>query len=75
MIPDDKVRRAHVALSRIMMTERQQQTSNYTHPIDTAVPTSTTDRQTPRAQTRQDFEEDGRRRSARASSASSLAGA
>ncbi|CAI6339614.1 unnamed protein product [Periconia digitata] len=55
------------------MIPDDQQNSNYTHPIDTAVPTATSDRQTPRAQTRQDFEDDGKRRSARASTASSLA--
>lgn len=68
MIPDDKVRRAHVALSRIVMAERPQHSSTYTHPIDTAIPTSAApDRSTPRAQTRQDYEEDGKRRSARVS--------
>lgn len=69
MIPDDKVRRAHAALSRIVMTERLQHiSSTYTHPIDTDLPSSNApDRSTPRAQTRQEYEEDGKRRSARVS--------
>ncbi|KAL1612750.1 hypothetical protein SLS60_000979 [Paraconiothyrium brasiliense] len=68
MIPDEKVRRAHVALSRIVMAERPQHSSTYTHPIDTAVSSSAApDRSTPRAQTRQDYEDDGKRRSARVS--------
>ncbi|KAF2789677.1 hypothetical protein K505DRAFT_328070 [Melanomma pulvis-pyrius CBS 109.77] len=41
--------------------------STYTHPIDTAVPSGSPDRTTPRAQTRQDFEEDRKRRSSRVS--------
>lgn len=68
MIPDDKVRRAHVALSRIVMAEHPQHASPYTHPIDTDVPSGTApDRTTPRAQTRQDYEDDGKRKSMRAS--------
>lgn len=66
MVPDEKVRRAHVALSRVVMAERPQQATTYTHPIDTTIP-SATDRTTPRAQTRQDYDEDGKRRSARVS--------
>jgi hypothetical protein len=47
---------------------RQHNSSAYTTPIDTAVSNSATpDRSTPRAQTRQDFEEDLRRRSVRMS--------
>ncbi|KAF2713825.1 hypothetical protein K504DRAFT_498618 [Pleomassaria siparia CBS 279.74] len=41
--------------------------SHYTHPIDTAVPSGSPDGTTPRAQTRQDFEEDRKRRSSRVS--------
>ncbi|KAH8728517.1 hypothetical protein GQ44DRAFT_737701 [Phaeosphaeriaceae sp. PMI808] len=42
---------------------------NYTHatPIDTSVPKAATDRTTPRAQTRQEFDEDNKRRSVRMS--------
>lgn len=68
MIPEEKVRRAHVALSRVVMAERPQHSSTYTHPIDTAVSSSAApDRSTPRAQTRNEYEEDGKRRSARVS--------
>jgi hypothetical protein len=67
MLPDDKVRRAHVALSEAMMAEHLQHNSQYTHPIDTAVPSGSPDRTTPRAQTRPDFEEERKRRSARVS--------
>lgn len=68
MIPDIKVRRAHIALSRVVMTERPQHSSTYTHPIDTAVPSAAApDRSTPRAQTRQEYEDEGKRRSARVS--------
>lgn len=64
MIPDDKVRRAHVALTQAMMAEQSQHISPYAHPIDTSIPPSgPPDRTTPRAQTRQDFEEDIKRRS------------
>lgn len=59
MLPDDKVRRAHAALSQIVTAERPQHASpaTYTHPIDTDVPSSTNpDRTTPRAQTRQEHE-------------------
>lgn len=72
MLPDEKVRRAHVALFQLVMAEHPQHSSTYTHPIDTDVPSSAPDRSTPRAQTRQDYEEDGRRRSVRLSA--SLAG-
>ncbi|KAL5409894.1 hypothetical protein PMIN03_005726 [Paraphaeosphaeria minitans] len=42
--------------------------STYTHPIDTAVPSAAApDRSTPRAQTRQEYEDEGKRRSARVS--------
>lgn len=62
MIPDEKVRRAHVALAHVLEAELSQHNSTYTHPIDTTVPTSTApDRTTPRAQTREDHEDDGRR--------------
>jgi hypothetical protein len=47
--------------------EDKQTSSAYTTPIDTAVSNSVADRSTPRAQTRQDFEEDLRRRSVRKS--------
>lgn len=64
MIPDDKVRLAHVALTHAVMAEHTQQTSTYTHPIDTTIPPSgAPDRTTPRAQTREDYEQDGKRRS------------
>jgi hypothetical protein len=67
MLPDDKVRRAHIALSEAMMAEQLQHNSQYTHPIDTAVSSGSPDRTTPRAQTRPDFEEDRKRRSVRVS--------
>jgi hypothetical protein len=72
MLPDDKVRRAHTALSLVVMAEHPQHTSTstYTHPIDTDVPSGAPDRTTPRAQTRQEHEDDeteGKRRSSRAS--------
>lgn len=67
MLLDDKVRRAHFALVEAMMAEQLQNNSQYTHPIDTAVPSGSPDRTTPRAQTRQDFEEERKRRSARVS--------
>jgi hypothetical protein len=67
MLPDDKVRRAHIALGEAIMAEQLQHQSQYTHPIDTAVPSGSPDRTTPRAQTRQDFEEERKRRSARVS--------
>jgi hypothetical protein len=47
--------------------EDKQTASAHTTPIDTAVSNSVADRSTPRAQTRQDFEEDLRRRSVRKS--------
>lgn len=62
MLPDDKVRLAHVALAQAMMAEQSQHSSPYTHPIDTSIPPSA-DRSTPRAQTRLDYEEDSKRRS------------
>ncbi|KAF1974241.1 hypothetical protein BU23DRAFT_119866 [Bimuria novae-zelandiae CBS 107.79] len=50
------------------MIPDEKHSSTYTHPIDTAVPSpAAPDRSTPRAQTRQDYEEDGKRRSARVS--------
>lgn len=68
MILDDKVRRAHEALSQIVMAEHPQHSSTYTYPIDTTVPgPSPADRTTPRAQTRQDYEDDSKRRSTRVS--------
>ena len=62
---DDKVRLAHLALSQAVMTEPPQQ--NFTTPIDTSVPRSALDRSTPQAQTRYDYEDDLKRRSARMS--------
>jgi hypothetical protein len=62
---DDKVRLAHLALAKAVMTEHPQQ--NYTTPIDTSVPRSALDRSTPQAQTRYDYEDDLKRRSARMS--------
>jgi hypothetical protein len=62
---DDKVRRAHLALAQAVMAEHLQQ--NYTTPIDTSVPRSALDRSTPQAQTRYDYEDDLKRRSARMS--------
>ena len=67
ILPSDKVRRAHLALGMAMMAEQLQHDSQYTHPIDTAVPSGSPDRTTPRAQTREDFEEDRKRRSTRVS--------
>lgn len=69
MIPDldEKVRDAHYALSQAVAAERLQHNYAYTTPIDTSVPKTATDRSTPRAQTRQEFEEDMRRRSVRMS--------
>lgn len=64
MIPDDKVLRAHQALEHAVMAEQAQQTSSYTYPIDTSIaPPSVVDRSTPRAQTREEFDEEVRRRS------------
>lgn len=62
---DDKVRLAHLALAQAVMAERLQQ--NYTTPIDTSVPRSALDRSTPQAQTRHDYDDDLKRRSARMS--------
>lgn len=62
---DDKVRLAHLALTHAVMAERLQQ--HYTAPIDTSVPRSALDRSTPQAQTRYDYEDDLKRRSARMS--------
>lgn len=69
MIPDgdDKVGPAHVALTQETVAERAQHSSAYTTPIDTAVTSGPPDRSTPRAQTRQDYEEDIKRRSVRMS--------
>ncbi|KAF2751309.1 hypothetical protein M011DRAFT_455337 [Sporormia fimetaria CBS 119925] len=64
MLPDDKVRRAHVALEQALTAEQTQHASPYTHPIDTTVTTSgAPDRTTPRAQTRDEYSPDGKRRS------------
>ena len=68
---DDKVRLAHLALTQAMMAKPLQH--NYTTPIDTSVPRSAFDRSTPLAQTRHDYEDDLKRRSARMSA--NLAGA
>lgn len=69
MIPDldDKVRHAHRALAKSIEAEHAQHNYAYTAPIDTSVPAGPPDRSTPRAQTRQEFEEDSRRRSVRRS--------
>ena len=74
MIPDldDKVRHAHHALAQAVDAEHVQHSYAYTTPIDTSVPAGPTDRSTPRAQTRQEYEDDNRRRSVRMSA--SLAG-
>jgi hypothetical protein len=74
MIPDldEKVRHAHHALAQAVEAEHMQHDYPYATPIDTMVPTGPPDRSTPRAQTRQEFEEDNRRRSVRMSA--SLAG-
>jgi hypothetical protein len=74
MIPDDKVRHAHDALAHAVMAEQSQHNSTYTHPIDTTVPTSGTDRTTPRAQTREDFEEEPKDVKRRSRVSLSLAG-
>jgi hypothetical protein len=64
MVPDEKVRRAHAALAHALMAEQTQHNSTYTHPIDTTVPTSAApDRTTPRAQTREDHQNESRRQS------------
>lgn len=47
--------------------------STYTHPIDTTIAPSGPDRSTPRAQTRQDYDEEGRRKHRMSLSGSSLA--
>ena len=61
MIPDEKVRRAHLLFVSAVMAEPSQLTSAYAHPIDTDVPASEAqERTTPRAQTRQEVEEEGR---------------
>lgn len=62
---DDKVRLAHLALTQAVTAECLQHT--YTTPIDTSVPRSALDRSTPQAQTRYDYEDDLKRRSARMS--------
>ena len=62
---DDKVCLAHLALALAVMTDSPQH--NYTTPIDTSVPRSHLDRSTPQAQTRYDYEDDLKRRSARMS--------
>jgi hypothetical protein len=69
MIPDldDKVRHAHRALAEAIEAEHAQHNYAHTAPIDTGVPAGPPDRSTPRAQTRQEFEEDSRRRSVRRS--------
>jgi hypothetical protein len=74
MIPDldEKVRHAHHALAQAVEAEHRQHNYPYATPIDTTVPAGPPDRSTPRAQTRQEFEEDNRRRSVRMSA--SLAG-
>jgi hypothetical protein len=68
---DDKVPPAHLALARAMMADPLQH--HYTTPIDTSVPRGAFDRSTPLAQTRHDYEDDLKRRSARMSA--NLAGA
>jgi hypothetical protein len=69
MLPDldDKVRHAHRALVYVVKAELPQHDHAYAAPIDTDIPTGISDRSTPRAQTRQDFEEDNKRRSVRMS--------
>jgi hypothetical protein len=73
MLPDldDKVRHAHHALVQAVDAEHVQH-HLLTTPIDTTVPIGPADRSTPRAQTRQECEDDNRRRSVRKSM--SLAG-
>lgn len=68
---DDKVRLAHLALAQATMAKPLQH--HYTTPIDTSVPRGAFDRSTPLAQTRHDYEDDLKRRSARMSA--NLAGA
>lgn len=76
MLPDldEKVRHAHLALAQVVETELLQHHYGYPtpNPIDTTIPQGPLDRSTPRAQTRQEYEEDNRRRSVRMSA--SLAG-
>jgi len=74
MIPDldDKVRHAHNALAQAIEAEHLQHSYAYTTPIDTSISSGPADRSTPRAQTRQEHEEDNRRKSVRMSA--SLAG-
>lgn len=69
MIPDldEKVLHAHFALVQAVEAERAQHTYAYATPLDTTVPAGAPDRSTPRAQTRQEFEDDFRRRSVRMS--------
>jgi hypothetical protein len=69
MIPDldEKVRHAHRALAQAVDAEHAQHNYTYTTPIDTTVPSGPADRSTPRAQTRQEYEDDNRRRSVRKS--------
>jgi hypothetical protein len=70
MIPDlddEKVRWAHYALAEAVDAEHEQHSFAHTTPIDTTVPKGGPDRSTPRAQTRQEFEDDMRRRSVRMS--------
>jgi hypothetical protein len=69
MLPDldEKVRHAHRALAYVVEAELPQHEQAYAAPIDTDLPAGAPDRSTPRAQTRQDFEEDNKRRSVRMS--------
>ena len=69
MLPDldEKVRHAHRALAYAVNAELAQHDHAYTAPIDTDIPVGAPDRSTPRAQTRQDFDEDNKRRSVRMS--------
>jgi hypothetical protein len=69
MLPDhdEKVRHAHRALAHVVKAELLQHEHAYAAPIDTDIPSGGPDRSTPRAQTRQDFEEDNKRRSVRMS--------
>jgi hypothetical protein len=69
MIPDldEKVLSAHLALLEAVEAEHRQHTYAHATPLNTSLPQGPFDRSTPRAQTRQEVEEDVRRRSIRKS--------
>jgi hypothetical protein len=69
MIPDldEKVLSAHLALVEAVEAEHRQHIHAHATPLNTSLPPGPLDRSTPRAQTRQEVDEDTRRRSIRKS--------